>query len=322
MSIYGENSRFKLIRCASDDDWREQRTKGIGGSDVAALMGLSPWKTPLQLWLEKTGREQPEDISERPYVAFGTTMEPVIGAWYKKEHPAMQVRRVNAIAQAIDRPWAQASLDYEIRDYASQTWGVLEIKTARNAKDWQDGVPLYYQTQVIHYLSVTGREYAHVAVFFRDTCEYQVFLIRPDKRDLKAVTDAVDTFWHDYVEKDVMPAVQHQDVATLADMYQDTTGAIEPADDPDTLDGLILSYRAAGESEKQAKEHKATYAAKIMELIGDAKGLETPRFTVTSVRSKTQRLDTKRLKEEHPDIYAQYTTETFRNGGLRIKEQK
>lgn len=317
--IYGENTNFELIRCETDDEWREQRNKGIGGSDVAALMGLSPWKTPLQLWLEKTGREQPEDISERPYVRFGVLMEPVIGDWYKKEYKSMQVRRVNAMCRSISRPWAQASLDYEIKDYVSETWGVLEIKTARSSKDWDDGVPLYYQTQVLHYLSVTGREYAHVAVFFRDTCEFKVFLVLPDKDDLEAVAKAVDSFWHDYVEADQMPAVEGSDTGTLARLFE-SSGEILPADEPDELDGLIISYRAALESEKQAKAQKDTYAAKIQQLIGNNKGLETMRYRVTSVRSKRAVFDSKRFREEHPDTYAQYTTETVRNGGLRIKE--
>lgn len=321
MSIYGENTNFELIRCNSDDEWREQRTHGIGGSDVAALMGLSPWKTPLQLWLEKTGREQPKDISERAYVAFGNTMEPVIGTWYKAHNPTMLVKRVNAMARSIERPWAQASLDYEIRDDLSHTWGVLEIKTARSAKDWKDGVPLYYQTQVLHYLSVTGRDYAHVCVFFRDTCEYETYLIRRDEHedDIRAIDDAVDRFWRHYVEHDIMPTIKAEDTGAISRLFADSNGNIDYTD-AESFDVLVDTYRHAREDEKEAKRQKDSAAAKLMEMIGERRGLESDLWRVTNVRSKTQKLDTKRLKEEQPQIYDQYTSEVFKSGGLRIKE--
>lgn len=319
--IYGENTAFELIRCKTDDEWREQRTHGIGGSDVAALMGLSPWKTPLQLWLEKTGREEPEDLSAKPYVQFGTDFEANIGAWYKRKHPSMQVRRVNAMAKSLDRPWATASLDYEIRDYASQTWGVLEIKTARDEKDWADGVPIYYMTQVLHYLSVMQREYAHVCVFFRDTCEYATYLIRRDEHeeDYQAVIDAVDLFWRHYVEHGIMPAVRSKDTGALSRMFKNASSEIEFTDS-ESFDVMAKEYQQAKAEKKEAKKRKDYAAAVLMELIGERKGLESETYRVTNVRSKTSKLDTKKLKEEQPDIYEKYTSEAFRAGGLRIKE--
>lgn len=319
--IYGENSEFTLVRCKSDEEWQHERTKGIGGSDVAALMGFSPWKTPLQLWLEKTGRQEPEDLSANNYVQFGTIMEPVIGARYKAEHPSMTVKRVNAMCRSKERPWAQASLDYEIKDHLTETWGVLEIKTARNAKDWQDGVPLYYLCQVLHYLSVTGREYGHLCVFFRDTCEFSTYLIRRDEHedDLQAINEAVDRFWRHYVENDIMPAVSGNDTAALARLYSDASDEIVYTD-AESFDEFVEAYKQAQVEEKEAKRKKDYASAVLTELIGNRKGLHSDRFRVTSVRSKRTNLDEKLLKKEHPDIYAQYTSEVFRSGGLRIKE--
>lgn len=322
--ISGENKHFTLIRCEDNDGWLQQRTKGVGGSDVAAIMGLSPWRTPMQVWLEKTGRAQPEDLSGKPYVEFGNTMEPVVGKWYAGQFPTFTVRRVNAICQSISRPWAQASLDYEVND--GRHWGVLEIKTARTAQDWQEGVPAYYLTQVTHYLSVTGRDFADVAVFFRDTCEYKTFRIERDEEDVSAVNQAVDTFWHDYVEAGVMPQL----TGTAGEVSSLTAYYGKPADTFTQLHDAsheavearqaIAEYLDAASTEKQAKEAKTKATATLAKLIGDAKGLDSDVARVTWVRSEVTKLDTKRLQAEHPEIWQAYSYRQVRNGGLRIKE--
>jgi putative phage-type endonuclease len=316
--IAGENSLFTLVRCEDADGWLEQRTKGVGGSDVAAIMGLSPWKTPAQVWLEKTGRVESEDISDKPYVQFGNIMEPLIGRWYSEQHPDRIVRRVNAVCKSIERPWAQASLDYEVKDGA---WGVLEIKTARSAKDWSEGVPPYYLTQVVHYMSVTGRPFADVAVFFRDTCEFACYRVEYDAEDGDAVRSAVDGFWHDFVEADVMP-----EVAGTAGEAQWLTRYYGLADEDsvEAVDGetehLVRLYQDAAERERQAKVQKQLASTQLIARIGKHKSLVTREHRVTWVRSDRAVLDSKRLRAEMPEVADRYTTIQPTNGGIRVKE--
>lgn len=316
--IAGENSVFTLIRCESNEDWLEQRTKGVGGSDVASIMGLSPWKTPAQTWLEKTGNAAPDDLSDKPFIVFGVIMEPLIGKWFAEQHPDFKVRRVNAVCQSIARPWAQASLDFEV--YDGKSWGVLEIKTARSAKDWDDGVPSFYLTQTCHYMDVTDRKYAYVAVFFRDTCEFREYRIERDEDDIAAVRSAVDSFWHDYVETNVMPVLTGTsgEASDLAWMWDKGSG-FEQTFDPE-VNELISAYQDAAEREKQAKADKTAASTKLIGIIGNNKGVETDVARVTWVRGERESFDTKALKRDHPDIYAKYAKRTTRNGGLRIKE--
>ena len=319
MAIEGENKFFSLVRCTTDDEWLEQRKHGVGGSEVAAIMGLPPWKTATQLWLEKTGRIEPADLSEKPYVAFGTIMEPVIGDWYREKFPDRTVRRVNAICKSLIRPWAQASLDYEVRD--GSVWGVLEIKTARTAADWQDGVPAYYLTQIMHYMQVTNRPFADVAVFFRDTCEFKCFRVDYDKEDGDAVKAAVDDFWRNYVMTGTMPQVvgTSGEAAALTDYYGKGDGDFKQLIDPD-VDAAVSAYQDAAEREKQAHADKTEAATKLIAAIGDAKGIITDVAKVTWVRSEREVLDQKALKEQAPEVYAKYSKTESRNGGLRIKE--
>ena len=316
--IEGENGTFELVRCGSDADWREQRTKGIGGSDVASIMGLSPWRTPLELWLEKTGRDEPEDISGKPFVRFGNLMEPEVGRVYKQEHPDRIVRRVNAICRSIARPWAQASLDYEVRD---GEWGVLEIKTARSAQDWQDRVPPYYLTQVTHYLSVTGRPFADVCVFFRDTCEFRTFRVDRDEDDVRAVDAAVDDFWCNYVLEGVAPSLVGTDgeARALTSLHGSPTGDIVRDMTPEANE-LVSSYQDASRRERQARADKVKAADELMARIGDARGLVTDTSMVTWVRSESSHFDAKMFQRDHADLYDEYVTTSRRNGGLRMKE--
>ena len=327
--ISGENQYFTLIRCKDNREWLEQRTKGVGGSDVAAIMGLSPWRTPAQVWLEKTGRVEPEDLSGRPYVEFGNIMEPLIGKWYADQHPDRKVRRVNAICQSNRRPWAQASLDYEVCDMERDPdtrWGVLEIKTARTAQDWKAGVPLYYQTQIIHYMTVTGRRFADVAVFFRDTCEFAEYRVEYDEEDAYAIIGDVDGFWADFVLADVMPQVvgTSGEVSALTDYYGPASGEVTRlhGGTPEVSEAIqaISEYQDASAREKQAKDDKTAATAKLVALIGEARGIETDVARVTWVRSTQERFDTKAFKAAHPDLYAEFASTYTRNGGLRIKE--
>lgn len=320
MAIAGENKFFTCIRCADNDEWLAERNKGVGGSDVAAIVGVSPWNTVAKLWMEKTGRIKPEDISDKPYVKFGNDMEPLIGRWYAERYPNRKVRRVNAICQSMTRPWAQASLDFEVFD-PDLGWGVLEIKTARDSKDWDDGVPTYYLTQVTHYLSVTNRPFADLVVFFRDTCEYACFRIERDQEDIDFVDDAVDTFWNSYVMKDVMPQIvgTQDESSSLARIYGQPNGDFVSVDDTKVID-LINAYQDASEREKRANADKTAANAKLAALIGDHKGLMSDTHRVTWVRSTRTKFDQKKFRQEHPDLYDQYASSYSQNGGLRIKE--
>jgi predicted phage-related endonuclease len=223
------------------------------------------------------------------------------------------------MCRSIERPWAQASLDFQVKD--GDRWGVLEIKTARSKKDWEDGVPPYYLSQVTHYMSVTGRQFADVAVFFRDTCEFAEYRVDRDEEDIELVNSAVDSFWNDFVLKDVMPELvgTQQESSALASIYGNADGEFVTLRDSDVLD-LIEEYRRASEDEKAAKARKTDASTRIAALIGDHKGVQCDSYRVTWVRSRRSTFDQKRFKADHPDTYGRYLNTTTTNGGLRIRE--
>lgn len=318
--ISGEGKLFNLVRCDSDEEWREERRKGIGGSDVAAIMGLSAYRTPYQVWLDKTIGST-DDVSDKPAVMWGNILEHIIGEHYAEQHPDRTVRRVNGMLRSIERPWAQASLDYEVRD-PELGWGILEIKTAgwRREDDWSDGVPIYYVTQVAHYLSVSGRPFADVAVLIAGQ-DYREYRVMRDEEDIETVNRAVDEFWRDHVESGVAPDVDAPDNRYVFEAHPEPGDEYVEVSDAQTAD-LLSRWINAKSDLDYAKERVDELGAKLKGVIGDSKGLESKVGKLTWVRSERSTFDTKRFRAEHPEMFKTYTIKRPSDGGLRWKKME
>jgi putative phage-type endonuclease len=315
---FGFGERFDGWRCDTDEEWSDFRRKGIGGSDVAAIMGLSPWKTPLQVWLQKTGRDG-GDEPDNEAMYWGRVLEADVARRFAEEHPELKVRNVNATLVRTDAPWMHANLDRMVV-MPDGSPAVLEIKTASayKADEWEDGIPPYYITQIAWYLLVTGWRSAFVAVLIGGN-RYREYQLLRDEDDVKAVRDAATSFWDNFVVPGVMPQAVGADSGALAEMFP---GGKDLVDAPDNAraDELVEAYRRAACDETDARGRKADAAAALEQMAGDGKGLLTDLFRVTWTRGETSRLDSKRLAEERPDIAMQYTIKAMRNGGIRIKE--
>ncbi|MDI9469046.1 MAG: YqaJ viral recombinase family protein [Bacillota bacterium] len=157
--------RFTRKVLPSRDHWLEERRKGIGGSDAAAILGLSPWKSNTQLWEEKTGLREPDQPSNLEAIEYGNRAEGSLRQLFKLDFPEFKVRyRNHQILQSNIAPWMQASLDGELTDRDGRQ-GILEIKTTRIAssmqsESWAGQVPQTYYCQLLHYLLVTGYDFA------------------------------------------------------------------------------------------------------------------------------------------------------------------
>lgn len=157
--------------------WHAFRALGVGGSDMSTILGLNPYSTPYDLWLEKTNRQQPEDISGKWAIVKGNALEVELRRRFRQLHPEYQVIDGTDISLVSKQhPLMHASLDGFVYDEASDSWGILEIKTAnanRGRTDWHDETgelvaPMYYMAQVTHYMAVTGFTWG---VFYADIGE-------------------------------------------------------------------------------------------------------------------------------------------------------
>lgn len=302
--------------------WVEARKNGIGGSDVASIMGLNKYSSPLSVWLIKTGREPSPDLSDNQAVEWGNRLEDVVADKFADEHPELQVYRRNATMVSIKRPWAFANIDRWVTDGKGNV-GILEVKTVgmRRAADWDNGVPLYYLTQVMHYMSVTGYQYAWVAILIGGQ-EFREYYIERDEADIKAINDAVDTFWRDFVETDTAPALIGNDPEANALLSQHSDPSTEFISMLDEDVSMLDELQEIKDQMDDLKHRKTLIENQIKDLIGDNKGIETETKRIAWVRSTRSSFDKKAFDAAHPGITNDYMKTSVTNGGIRISVKK
>ncbi len=156
---------IKMNILQDHDAWLEARSHYIGGSDAAAVLGLNPYKSNLELWQEKTGLMVPEDISEKPYVKYGHAAESYLRELFALDFPEYEVAYTENNIWLNDAvPFAHASLDGWLMDQGGRR-GILEIKTTNilrsmQKETWDRRIPDNYYVQVLHYLMVTEFDFA------------------------------------------------------------------------------------------------------------------------------------------------------------------
>lgn len=290
--------------------WLQVRKGGIGSSDAAAAVGLNPYVSRLQLWLEKSGRDadlpkiDPNDDTSPTY--WGTILESIVSAAYTKR-TGNKVRRINAVLQHPSEPWMLANLDREV--IGAPDVQILECKTAgiQGSRLWKDGVPEYVVLQVQHQLGVTGKAAADVAVLLGGQ-ELQVHRINRDDKLIANLITLERQFWR-YVETDTPPPADGSDSADMAlrclypqdngqrvDLSQDLAMAAVFSD--------LLGVRQLLETNLALE---AQLKQKLQERMGEVSQLVFETGSISWKRSKDgSTLDTARLQKDHPDLFQQY----------------
>lgn len=209
---------MRLETYGTRDGWLQGRRGRIGGSDAAATVGASPYMTNVELWEIKTGRRYQRDISQNDLVLYGTNAEDHLRELFRLDFPDYEVYyKENNLWINEKYPFAHASLDGWLKDGQGRN-GILEIKTAtitsavQRAK-WKDSIPQNYYCQVIHYLMVTGFEFAILKAQLKTEWPGQLPSLRTEhyliersevERDIDYLREAEERFWS-YVEKDKRP---------------------------------------------------------------------------------------------------------------------
>lgn len=290
-------------------DWLEVRKTGIGGSDAAAAVGLSPYKSQLELWTEKTGRDAglpKPDLDDTTHPTYwGTMLEPIVAASYTKQ-TGNKVRKVNAVLQHPQFPFMLANLDREV--VGTPLVQLLDCKTAGEfgAKLWQDGVPEYVQLQVQHQLAVTGKQAAHVAVLLCGQ-KLEIHLIRRNDELISRLITLEARFW-EYVTTDTPPPADGSESAdrALRVLYPGSAPAVDFSDDRNlsaTFADLVNLRADIKAREEQAEKLKQT----LQQAMGDATEarFETGRVLFKRSQDSTV-LNTDLQLLNHPELVAEY----------------
>ena len=304
---------LKLVKTndLNREQWLNVRKGGIGSSDAAAAVGLNPYKSQLELWMEKTGRDDnlpkvdPYDESSPMY--WGTLLEPIVAAHYTRR-TGNKVRRVNAVWQHPYQPWMLANLDREVM--GAPDVQILECKTAgiNGARLWKDGVPEYVQLQVMHQLAVTGHKAADVAVLIGGQ-ELQVHRIERDESLISNLTELERQFWG-YVERNEAPPADGSDSADLAlrCLYPKDGGQVLDLSQDLELSAAFSDLLAVRQVLSTHTQLEAQLKQRIQQRMGEASQTIFDGGDVTWKRSKdTSVLDTASLCKEQPELVQRYS---------------
>lgn len=304
------------------EEWLNIRKQGIGSSDAAAAVGLNPYKSQLELWMEKTGRdaELPQlDPSDDTSPAFwGTILEPIVASHYTNK-TGNRVRRVNAVLQHADPElsWMLANIDREV--IGTEDVQILECKTAgiNGSRLWKEGVPEYVQLQVMHQLAVTGKQSADVAVLLGGQ-HLEIYRIERDETMISQLIELERQFWH-YVETDTPPPADGSASADTA------LRCLFPQDRGETVDFSVdEELTQAYEKLKQVREaiteqqkKESVLKQKIQQAMGDASRAMFASGAITWRKAKDSvTLDTASLLRDLPHLKEQY--QAIRKGSRRF----
>ena len=294
------------------EDWLAVRKQGIGSSDAAAAVGLNPYKSQLELWLEKTGRDSSlpklDHNDEESPAYWGNILEPIVATHYTKRS-GHRVRRINAVLQHPDPklPWMLANIDREV--IGTDNVQILECKTAgiNGARLWKEGVPEYVQLQVMHQLAVTGKQAADVAVLLGGQ-HLEIHRIERDESMIARLIDLERLFW-DYVVSDTPPPADGtaSAEAALRCLYPEDNGQTLDFSQHTELASSYLELKAIRQSIAQQETREAQLKQALQQAMGAATRAEFAEGYISWKKSKDSTgLDIEQMLKDKPYLQARY----------------
>jgi putative phage-type endonuclease len=281
-------------------EWLSARQQGIGASEIATILGLSPWDSPFSLYQRKTTGVGNGD---NPEMRVGRLLEDAVAGEYATTHPDRDVQPAGLYASA-QRPWQLASPDRLLDGDEG-----LECKTAGSYDGWgeagTDEIPVYYRAQALHQADVMGWQRTHLYVLFLHTRQFRAYIIAYDPADVAVLREAGAQFARRIAEQDP-PAV---------DWTPATTRALKRLH-PNLVDADVAVPERLARAIEQTRAHHTRISRhldllnnQLLALIGDnRRAVSTGRVVATRSVYDQQRVDTTRLRAEHPDVWEQVKT--------------
>jgi putative phage-type endonuclease len=288
-------------------DWLEYRKQGIGGSDASVVCGINRYKSPVELWMEKTDQMPSQEAGEAAY--WGTQLEPFVRAEFTKR-TGIEVIHTMQLLQSEEHPFMLANLD-GICDVPDVGKCIFEAKTASayKASEWEDTIPDEYMLQVQHYMAVTGYAGTYIAVLIGGNTFKWKFVER-DEELISMLIELESNFWH-HVEELTVPPLDGSDACAkfLSDRFRDSIPKSHITL-PDTAADLLAQYDEACEELEIVTERKQKAENLLKEMMGENE-IGTAGDRIVTWKSVSQeRLDSKTLKAEHPTLYKKYANKS------------
>lgn len=288
------------------EDWLECRKNGIGGSDASVVCGINRYKSPMELWMEKTGQLPYQEAGEAAY--WGTQLEALVRAEFTKR-TGIAVQQVSQLLQSEKFPFMLANLDgiCEHPDYGTV---IFEAKTASayKASEWENSIPDEYLCQIQHYMAVTGYQGAYIAVLIGGNTFRWKFVAR-DEELISMLIKLEADFWK-HVQTETPPPLDGSEASAkfLSERFPHSLPKSQ-VELPGTATDLLAQYDAACAQLETITQQKREAENLLKQMMGESE-MGTAGNRVITWKSMTQeRLDSKTLKAEHPTLFKKYANQ-------------
>jgi putative phage-type endonuclease len=297
---------MKSTKKMTKEDWLKFRNKGIGGSDVATICGINKYKSPLQLWLEKTNQIDPVEAGEAAY--FGTLLEPIVREEFTRRS-GLRVDTINSILKHPVFDFMLANVDGIVID-ENNNKAIFEAKTASvfKSEQWEDNkIPEEYMLQIQHYMAVTGFNKTYIACLLGGN-KFIYKVIERDDELIDMIIQLEFNFW-ECVKNNVPPKIDgSESCSDLMSRLYPNANKDSSIILPDEAQLLVEQYNSSKEQEKQFSERKEEAANILKQMLGENEVGVINDTKISWKNVTTDRLDTKKLKSEKPQIYDEYVS--------------
>jgi len=281
------------------------RKYSLGGSDAAVAVGISPYKTPLELYFEKTGLKEPDDISDNNAVYWGVRLEEIIAEEYIRR-TGNEVDFPKDTFYHPDHVFITAHVDGRMQADKK----LLECKTANLylEKEWgeieSDEVPLHYIVQCQHYMSVFDYDVTDLAVLIGGQ-DYRIYTLQRDNELIDNLINAEQVFWARVKNLDPPPPSNNDDLKLI--YGQDSGGAIESTAEIEATLASLKSLKANIKTMDTEKTELEFLLKKYMEDNTTLLQAGSLKALATWKTQKNNRFQTPVFREDHPALCEQYT---------------
>ena len=299
------------IKKLSTEEWLEKRNElGIGGSDVSAIVGTNPFKSAVEVWLDKTGGEVETVDNNAMY--WGRELEDKVAQEFAKRRSEeleeeVKVWHENHILQHPEHEFMIADIDRRVVGESA----LLECKTTVDFNNyWDDNnFPDMYMLQVQHYLAVTGYDKAYLAVLILNKRKFHYYTIERDEELIDLIIENEKDFWYNHVQENVPPEVDGSRASSklLKKMYPAAEKEKKVDFCKEDLD-LIEKRNEYHEVEKKYKKKRKECENKIKNKLQEAeRGVYQGEEIVKWKNISSRRMKTKQFRKDHPELYSEYS---------------
>ncbi len=294
----------KILASTKDmprDEWLKLRKQGLGGSDAGAVCGVNPYSSPMKVFQDKTSETIEEQDSEA--IRIGHDLEQYVAERFS-EATGLKVRRSNVMYQSVENPFMLADVD---RLIVGEDAG-LECKTASayNADKWKEGdIPMHYVMQCYHYMAVTGKRTWYIACVILGR-EFVYRKLTWDDGIIDGLIAVEKDFWNNHVVPRMVPDPDGSEITDEILQKYFKTAKKESAIKLVGFDEKLKRRAEIISSIEELTKEQKRIEQEIKLYMKDNEFAVNDRYRISWSNVDTTRLDTKKIKEEKPEIYEAY----------------